>query len=56
MSISPNVGALQNYLARLLSGRFYESVRRSGEKVLKVVPPMLQFAKRAEEQGITLPH
>ncbi|HEX5538277.1 MAG TPA: 1-deoxy-D-xylulose-5-phosphate synthase [Methylophilaceae bacterium] len=49
MSISPNVGALQNYLARLLSGRFYESVRRSGEKVLKVVPPMLQFARRAEE-------
>jgi len=49
MSISPNVGALQNYLARLLSGRFYESVRRSGEKVLKVMPPVLQFAKRAEE-------
>jgi 1-deoxy-D-xylulose-5-phosphate synthase len=49
MSISPNVGALQNYLARLLSGRFYESVRRSGEKVLKAVPPVLQFAKRAEE-------
>lgn len=49
MSISPNVGALQNYLARLLSGRFYESVRRSGEKVLGVMPPMLEFAKRAEE-------
>lgn len=49
MSISPNVGALQNYLARLLSGRFYDSVRRSGEKVLGVMPPMLEFAKRAEE-------
>ncbi len=49
MSISPNVGALQNYLARLLSGRFYDSVRRSGEMVLGVVPPMLEFAKRAEE-------
>ena len=49
MSISPNVGALQNYLARLLSGRFYDSVRRSGERVLGVVPPVLQFAKRAEE-------
>lgn len=49
MSISPNVGALQHYLARLLSGRFYDSVRRSGEKVLGVVPPVLEFAKRAEE-------
>ena len=49
MSISPNVGALQNYLARLLSGRFYDSVRRSGEKVLGVVPPILELAKRAEE-------
>ena len=49
MSISPNVGALQNYLARLLSGRFYDSVRRSGERVLGVVPPILELAKRAEE-------
>ncbi len=49
MSISPNVGALQNYLAKLLSGRLYDRVRRSGEKVLGVVPPMLEFAKRAEE-------
>jgi 1-deoxy-D-xylulose-5-phosphate synthase len=49
MSISPNVGALQNYLAKLLSGRFYDGVRRSGEIVLGVVPPVLEFAKRAEE-------
>lgn len=49
MSISPNVGALQHYLAKLLSGRFYDSVRRSGEKVLGVMPPVLEFAKRAEE-------
>ena len=49
MSISPNVGALQNYLAKLLSGRLYTSVRKSGEKVLGVVPPVLEFAKRAEE-------
>jgi 1-deoxy-D-xylulose-5-phosphate synthase len=57
MSISPNVGALQNYLAKLLSGRFYDSVRRSGEKVLGVVPPMLEFAKRAEEhvKGMVTP-
>lgn len=49
MSISPNVGALQHYLAKLLSGRIYERVRRSGERVLGVVPPVLEFAKRAEE-------
>ncbi len=49
MSISPNVGALHNYLARLLSGRLYTTVRRSSEKVLGVMPPVLEFAKRAEE-------
>ncbi len=49
MSISPNVGALQNYLAKLLSSRLYTSVRKSGEKVLGVMPPVLEFAKRAEE-------
>lgn len=57
MSISPNVGALQHYLAKLLSGRFYDTVRRSGEKVLGVVPPVLEFAKRAEEhvKGMVTP-
>ncbi|MCB5186339.1 1-deoxy-D-xylulose-5-phosphate synthase [Methylobacillus gramineus] len=49
MSISPNVGALTNYFAKLLSGRLYTTMRRSGEKVLGVVPPMREFAKRAEE-------
>jgi 1-deoxy-D-xylulose-5-phosphate synthase len=51
MSISNNVGALNNYLARLLSGRFYDSVRRGGKKVLDIVPPMKEFAKRAEEHA-----
>jgi 1-deoxy-D-xylulose-5-phosphate synthase len=52
MSISNNVGALNNYLARLLSGRFYDSVRRSGKKVLNVMPPPVkEFAKRAEEHA-----
>ncbi len=52
MSISNNVGALNNYLARLLSGRFYDSVRRSGKKVLDVMPsPVKEFAKRAEEHA-----
>ena len=57
MSISPNVGALQNYLAKLLSGRLYTSVRKSSEKVLGVVPPVLEFAKRAEEhmKGMVTP-
>ena len=57
MSISPNVGALQNYLARLLSGRLYTNVRKSGEKVLGVMPPVLEFAKRAEEhvKGMVTP-
>jgi len=57
MSISPNVGALQNYLARLLSGRLYTNVRKSGERVLGVMPPVLEFAKRAEEhvKGMVTP-
>ncbi|HET6721034.1 MAG TPA: 1-deoxy-D-xylulose-5-phosphate synthase, partial [Rhodocyclaceae bacterium] len=49
MSISPPVGALNKYLARLLSGRFYGGMRNTAEKVLSVAPPLLEFAKRAEE-------
>ena len=57
MSISKNVGALDNYLARILSGSFYSAARRAGEKVLRVVPPMLELAKRAEEhvKGMVTP-
>ncbi|MGY1490336.1 1-deoxy-D-xylulose-5-phosphate synthase [Methylobacillus pratensis] len=57
MSISPNVGALTNYLAKLLSGPLYTSMRRSGEKVLGVMPPVREFAKRAEEhvKGMVTP-
>lgn len=51
MSISNNVGALNNYLARLLSGRFYDRVRQSGKKMLDIVPPVKEFAKRAEEHA-----
>ena len=51
MSISNNVGALNNYLARLLSSRFYDKVRTSGKKMLDVVPPVKEFAKRAEEHA-----
>jgi 1-deoxy-D-xylulose-5-phosphate synthase len=49
MSISPPVGALNKYLARLLSGRTFNAARRAGEKMLGVAPPLLEFAKRAEE-------
>lgn len=51
MSISNNVGALNNYLARLLSGRFYDSVRRTGKQLLEGVPPVKEFARRAEEHA-----
>ncbi|MFZ5556170.1 MAG: 1-deoxy-D-xylulose-5-phosphate synthase [Pseudomonadota bacterium] len=49
MSISENVGAMNQYLARLLAGRFYNTARETGRKVLSRLPPMLEFAKKAEE-------
>ena len=49
MSISPPVGALNKYLARLLSGRTFNAARKAGEKVLSALPSVLEFAKRAEE-------
>jgi 1-deoxy-D-xylulose-5-phosphate synthase len=57
MSISANVGALNNYLAKLMSGRFYAAARKAGEKVLSVAPPILELAKRAEEhmKGMVIP-
>lgn len=57
MSISRPVGALNNYLAKLMSGRFYATARRAGEKVLGVVPTVLELAKRAEEhvKGMVTP-
>ena len=57
MSISPNVGALNRYLAKLLSGRFYNTVRKRGGKVLDVLPPIKELAKRAEEhmKGMVVP-
>jgi len=49
MSISPPVGALNKYLARLLSGRTFNAALKASEKVLGVSPSLLEFAKRAEE-------
>ena len=57
MSISNNVGALNNYLSKLLSSRFYGSIKKSGKKILSTMPPVMEFAKRAEEhvKGMVLP-
>ncbi|BBE51056.1 1-deoxy-D-xylulose-5-phosphate synthase [Ferriphaselus amnicola] len=57
MSISKPVGALNNYLAKLMSGRFYAKVRSKSESILKGMPQMLEFAKRAEEhvKGMVTP-
>jgi len=49
MSISRPVGALNKYLARLLSGSAFNAARKAGEKVLGVSPSLLQFANRVEE-------
>src|SRR5712671_484038 len=57
MSISRPVGALTNYLARLLSGRIYSSARRASEHLLKRVPGVWELARRAEEhvKGMVTP-
>lgn len=51
MSISPPVGALNRYLARLMSGRFYATARNVGKAVLSHVPPVLELARRLEEHA-----
>jgi 1-deoxy-D-xylulose-5-phosphate synthase len=51
MSISENVGALNNYLAKLMSGRFYAATKKTAEKMLSVSPPMKELAKRFEEHA-----
>ena len=57
MSISPPVGALNRYLAQLMSGRFYASARNVGKQVLSVAPPLLELAKRLEThaKGMVVP-
>ncbi len=49
MSISPNVGALTNYLARCVSGGAFQRLREGGKRVLNLMPPMREFARRAED-------
>ena len=57
MSISPPVGALNRYLAQLMSGQFYAAAKNVGKTVLRPVPPLLEFAKRFEQQakGMVVP-
>jgi 1-deoxy-D-xylulose-5-phosphate synthase len=57
MSISPPVGALNRYLAQLMSGRFYAAAKNVGKTVLKPIPPLFELAKRVEEQakGLVVP-
>jgi 1-deoxy-D-xylulose-5-phosphate synthase len=57
MSISPPVGALNRYLAQLMSGQFYAAAKNVGKNVLKVAPPLFELAKRIEEhaKGMVVP-
>ena len=57
MSISPPVGALNRYLAQLMSGQFYAAAKKVGKDLLKPVPPLFELAKRFEQQakGMVVP-
>jgi 1-deoxy-D-xylulose-5-phosphate synthase len=57
MSISTPVGALNRYLARLMSGRFYAAAKHAGREVLKHLPPVLELARKFEEhaKGMLVP-
>ena len=51
MSISPAVGALNRYLARLLSGNIYSATKKGIDSVLSIAPPLREFAKRLEDHA-----
>ena len=57
MSISPNVGAVSNYLARILSGRAFMTVREGSKAVLGTLPPVQELTNRfeAHTKGLFLP-
>ncbi|URI10827.1 1-deoxy-D-xylulose-5-phosphate synthase [Aquincola tertiaricarbonis] len=57
MSISPPVGALNKYLARLMSGKFYSAAREGAKSVLKNAPSLFELARRFEEhaKGMVVP-
>jgi 1-deoxy-D-xylulose-5-phosphate synthase len=56
MSISPPVGALNHYLAELMSGRFYAEAKKIGGEVLRHAPPLFALAKHFEQQTQSLVH
>ena len=57
MSISPNVGGLSNYFTRVLSSHLYSTVRQESKRLLRHLPPIEEFARRAEEhmKGMVMP-
>jgi 1-deoxy-D-xylulose-5-phosphate synthase len=57
MSISENVGAMSNYLAKMLSGKLYSHIREGSKKVLRTMPTVWELARRSEEhvKGMVLP-
>ncbi|XOD70316.1 MAG: 1-deoxy-D-xylulose-5-phosphate synthase [Sodalis sp. (in: enterobacteria)] len=57
MSISENVGALNNHLAKILSGKLYSTFREGSKKVLSGIPPIRELLKRTEEhiKGMVIP-
>lgn len=57
MSISENVGALNNHLAKMLSGSIYTGLREGSKRILKGIPPIKELASRAEEhiKGMVVP-
>ena len=57
MSISENVGALNNHLAKMLSGSVYTGIREGGKRILNTIPPIKELASRAEEhlKGMVVP-
>lgn len=57
MSISPPVGAINNYLGRILASNFYGKMQSSGRRMLSGMPAMQRFARRAHEhlKGMVLP-
>jgi 1-deoxy-D-xylulose-5-phosphate synthase len=57
MSISENVGALNNHFAKMLSGSLYTGLREGSKRILKNIPPIKELASRAEEhlKGMVVP-
>jgi 1-deoxy-D-xylulose-5-phosphate synthase len=57
MSISPPVGAMSNYLTKILSSKFYSSIREESKKALSKMPSVWEIARRTEEhiKGMVVP-